>query len=93
MCTKDLEKMCRIIDTFSKEEHINLLKVIIETDTTRISENNNWSFIHMEDLSEETLNNMQKYIDYVLLKEGDIQKIEDTKEKIKKDINEYVYPN
>lgn len=92
MCTKDLEKMCRTIDTFSKEEHINILKVIVETDTTRVSENNNGTFIHMEDLSEETLNNIQKYIDYVLLKEGDIQKIEDTKEKIKKNINEYTYP-
>ena len=93
MCTKDLEKMCRTIDTFSKEEHINIIKVIVETDTTRVSENKNGSFINMEDLSEETLNNIQKYIDYVLLKEGDIQKIEDTKEKIKKDINEYMYAN
>jgi hypothetical protein len=62
MCTKDLEKMSRTIDTFSKEEHINILKVIVETDTTRVSENSNGTFIHMEDLSESTLNNIQKYI-------------------------------
>jgi len=93
MCTKDLEKMCRTIDTFSKEEHINILKVIVETDTTRVSENNNGSVIYMEDWSEETKKNIKKKIDYVLLKEEDIQKIEDTKEKIKKDINEYAYAN
>jgi Zn-finger protein len=92
MCTKDLEKMCRTIDTFTKEEHINILKIIIEKDSTRVSENNNGTFIHMEDLSDEILNNIQKYIDYVLLKEGDIQKIEDKKEKIKNDINDYTYP-
>ncbi len=88
---RDLEKMCEVIETFSKDDHIKILKIINESDNNKsISENNNGTFIHMEDLNEETIEKIQKYIDYVLLKEGNIKEIEDTKDKLKNDINAYV---
>ena len=41
----------------------------------------------MDDLSDSTVDKIRQYIDYVLLKEGDIQKTEDTKDKLKNYIN------
>ncbi len=88
---KELEKMCEIIESFSKDDHIKILKIIYESDNNNsISENNNGTFIHMEDLNEDTIQNIQKYIDYVVLKEGTIKEIEDTKDKLKNDINAYM---
>jgi hypothetical protein len=88
--SKELEKMCEIIETFSKEEHIKILKIINDSHNhNSISENNNGTFIHMEDLNDSTIEQIQKYIDYVLLKEGTIKEVEDTKDKLKNDINAY----
>jgi hypothetical protein len=84
----DLDKMTRIIESFSKEEHIQVLKIIMEKDTASVSENSNGTFVQMYELSEETLEKMNKYIDYVLLKECDIKEIEETKERLKNNINE-----
>ena len=84
----DLEKMMRIIDTFSKEEHIHILKIIIQKDMNSVSENSNGTFVQMDEVSKETIELVQKYIDYVLLKECDIKKIEETKERLKNNINE-----
>ena len=84
----ELDKMMRIIDSFSKEEHIHLLKIIIQKDAIAVSENNNGTFVQMDELSQDTLDQMNKYIDYVLLKECDIKKIEETKERLKNNINE-----
>ena len=87
---KELEKMCEIIESFDKEDHIKILKIINDSnDSKTISENNNGTFIHMEDLNDITIEDIKKYIDYVLLKEGVIKEIEDTKDKLKNDINAY----
>lgn len=88
---KELEKMCEIIETFDKEDHIKILKIINDSnDNKTISENNNGTFIHMEDLNENTIEDIKKYIEYVLLKEGVIKEFEDTKDKLKNDINAYM---
>jgi hypothetical protein len=88
--SKDLEKLCRIIDTFNTEEHIRILHIITEHDSIgNLSENNNGVFINMEDLSDDTIKRIQDYVDYVLLKEVDIKEIEDTKDKLKNDINNF----
>jgi hypothetical protein len=91
---KDLEKICKIIGTFNVEEHIHILHIIKENDSIdNISENNNGIFINMEDLKEETIQKIQSYIDYVLIKEGDIKQIEETKDKLKNDINTFYILN
>jgi hypothetical protein len=88
--SKELEKLCRIIDTFNTEEHIRILHIIKENETLNlISENNNGVFINMEDISDGTIKKIQEYIEYVLLKEVSIKEVEDTKDKIKNDINNF----
>ena len=85
----DLDKMTRIIESFSKEEHVHLLKIIMEKDSASVSENSNGTFVQMDEVSQETIQQMNKYIDYVLLKECDIKAIEETKERLKNNINEW----
>lgn len=85
---QDLDKMTRIIETFSKEEHIQVLKIIMERDSASVSENSNGTFVQMDELSQESIEKINKYIDYVLLKECDIKEIEETKERLKNNINE-----
>lgn len=88
--SRDLEKLCRIIETFNVEEHIRILQIIKDNDSiSNISENNNGIFINMEDLMEGTIKKIQEYIDYVLLKELNIKEVEDAKDKLKNDINNF----
>jgi hypothetical protein len=84
----DLDKMTRIIESFSKEEHVHLLKIIMEKDSASVSENSNGTFVQMDEVSQETIQQMNKYIDYVLLKECDIKSLEENKERLKNNINE-----
>jgi hypothetical protein len=84
----DLDKMTRIIESFSKEEHVHVLKIILEKDGSTVSENSNGTFVQMDEVKQETIDKINKYIDYVLLKECDIKTIEDTKERLKNNINE-----
>uniref|UniRef100_A0A6C0EYJ3 NET domain-containing protein n=1 Tax=viral metagenome TaxID=1070528 RepID=A0A6C0EYJ3_9ZZZZ len=82
-----LEKIVDLIETFSKDDHIKILEIIFNYNKTIISENNNGCFIHIEDLSEDIIEKIEHYIKYVLLKEVDINTIEDTKDKLKNNIN------
>jgi hypothetical protein len=88
--SKDLEKLCRIIETFNVEEHLHILQIIKDSETiNNVSENNNGIFINMEDLMDGTIKKIQEYTDYVLVKELDIKKVEDEKDKLKNDINNF----
>ena len=60
----------------------------MEKDSAAVSENSNGTFVQMDEVSQETIQQMNKYIDYVLLKECDIKAIEETKERLKNNINE-----
>ena len=84
----DLDKMTRIIESFSKEEHIQVLKILVEKDAACVSENSNGTFVQMDEVNPETIEHIRKYIDYVLLKECDIKSIEDTKDRLKSNIND-----
>jgi len=81
-----LEKMVDHIDNFSKEDHIKILEIIVNYNRNIISENNNGCFIHMEDLPEDVIEKIEYYINYVLLKESEINKIEITKDNLKNTI-------
>ena len=83
----DVSKMQRVIQTFNKEEQIQLLKIVYEAEPSKISENNNGSFIYMDDLSQDTLKKMDSYIEYVLLKEVEIKVMEDELDKLKHTIH------
>jgi len=81
------EKMVHHIDNFSKDDHIKILEILVNYDRSIISENSNGCFIHMEDLPEDIIEKIQHYINYVLLKESEISKIEKTKDILKNNIN------
>ena len=79
--------MVHHIDNFSKEDHIKILEILVNYDRSIISENSNGCFIHMEDLPEDIIDKIQYYINYVLLKESEISKVETTKDLLKNNIN------
>jgi hypothetical protein len=81
--TSNLDKMVNHIDNFSKEDHIKILEIIANYNRNIISENSNGCFIHMEDLPEEVIEKIQHYIEYVLLKENEINQVETTKDNLK----------
>ena len=78
-----LEKMVYHIDNFLKEDHIKILEIIANYNRSIISENSNGCFIHMEDLPEDVIDKIEHYIEYVLLKESEINNVETTKDKLK----------
>lgn len=82
----ELQQMVDTIDTFSKEDHIKILEIIYNYDKNTISENSNGCFIHMEDIPQNIIDKIQHYISYVGMKEGDINSIEETKDKLKNNI-------
>lgn len=84
----DIIQLCKIIEGFNKEDQIEILKIINSDSNNVISENNNGSFINMEDLSNKTINDINYYVEYVLKKNIDIQSIEHKKDKLKNNIND-----
>jgi len=84
---KELTLLCKTIENFSKEDQIEILKIISHVNVQLISENNNGSFINMNDLNDDTLLKINNYVDYVLKKNNEINNIENEKDILKNNIN------
>jgi hypothetical protein len=61
--------MTRIIESFTKEEHIHILKIVLETDSVSVSENSNGTFVQMDELKTDTVDKIKKYIGVDFVKE------------------------
>jgi hypothetical protein len=78
------EKIINTIKNFSNDEHKEILKIILEQDNIKYSENSNGTFIDMDTINDTIIDKIENYIDYVLRKENDINQIEIKMNEIKK---------
>jgi hypothetical protein len=85
---RDIEQLCKIVEGFNKDDQIEILKIITNETTNSISENNNGTFINMDDLSDNTIKEINFYVDYVLKKNMELQSVETKKDKLKNNIND-----
>jgi hypothetical protein len=85
---RDVEQLCKIIEGFNKDDQIEILKIISNETTNNISENNNGTFVNMDEISIHTIKEINFYIDYVLKKNMELQSVENKKDKLKNNIND-----
>lgn len=84
---KNLDTIVKKIQGYTKDEQMNVLKIILKDTTIPYSENNNGTFIQMDKINDTILNEIIEYIQYVEKKEDDINSVEDKMNEIKKDLN------
>lgn len=69
------------IENLTKKQQVEILRIILKLDVS-VSENNNGIFFNLSSLSEEQLNNINKYIDYVSDQEEALQEFENVKNEL-----------
>ena len=80
---KQIEKLRNDIEKMTKTNHIEILR-ILKKGKTQINENKNGIFINMTELTNETLNEIQKYVEYVLNQHSHLYEQERQKENFQK---------
>ena len=67
------------IEKLDKNNHIDILRLFVKNDVF-INENKNGVFINLTDLSNDIINDIEKYIDYVSEQKIDLDYIENQKD-------------
>ena len=84
-----LKNLCESIEKMGQREHIEILKIIKSSPSNiNITENNNGCFINMSSIDDETLNNIEKYIDFFKQKEKELNDQELKKNNLLDSLNE-----
>tara|TARA_A100001011_G_C14216171_1_gene802138 strand:- start:697 stop:969 length:273 start_codon:yes stop_codon:yes gene_type:complete len=81
--TEELIKIKEIIENLSKNQQIDILKILIE-DSSNISENNNGSFVNLSEISITTLEKIKDYLNFINKQDNNLQIIEDKKNNLEK---------
>lgn len=81
--TDELIKIKEIIENLSKNQQIDILKILIE-DSSNISENNNGSFVNLSEISITTLEKIKDYLNFINKQDNNLQIIEDKKNNLEK---------
>jgi hypothetical protein len=79
----DLEKMKSAIEMMSKKHQVEVLRIINEGTPSIINENKSGIYVNMTFLTEDTLNQLNQYIDYVQDQETMLKPLESQKEDFK----------
>jgi hypothetical protein len=79
----ELENIKTTIESWNKNNQIEILKIIKNTSTTKINENKSGVYINMNFLSDNTLEQIRKYIAYVKDQETILSPFESQKEDFK----------
>ena len=77
-----LQNIKDIIEQFNKQQQIEVLRLLISK-SANMSENNNGTFINLTDLSELTIQKLEKYIEFVRKQHTQLLYIEKEKANIK----------
>ena len=78
----DVDKLKFMRDNIEKldtNNHIDILRLLVKNDVF-INENKNGVFINLTDLSNDIINDIEKYIDYVMEQKIDLDYIEKQKD-------------
>ena len=79
----NLHQIKDYIESFPKKHQIEILKIIKQTSTTTINENKSGIYINLTFLPEDTISQLQKYIEYVKDQESVLTPFESQKQDFK----------
>lgn len=81
------QELVNRIDKLNKEEHIEILKIILKQNNINYSENKNGTFLNMNDIDDNILKDVEQYVNYVNLKNKNISDIEDKISKLEQNMD------
>jgi hypothetical protein len=80
----ELEKLKDTIENMDKQHQIEILRILKNDKLVLLNENVNGVFVNLIDVSDKTINNIKRYIQYVDKQNNNINQIENKKDEIEK---------
>lgn len=81
--------LCESIEKLEQSEHIEILKIIKKSPLNiNITENNNGCFINMDNVDPDTIQNIEKYVNFFKQKEKELNEHEKHKSNLLDTFNE-----
>ena len=79
----ELEKLKTQIESMDKIHHIEILRILKKFNDVKLNENKSGVFVNLSFLSNNVVEELAKYVDYVNMQENEILKMETQQEQCK----------
>jgi len=83
MSTLAIESMKMKIENMDKTHHIEILKILKKNAAVKLNENKSGVFINLSFLPQDTMNEIQEYLNYIQDQESSLKSMEHQKESFK----------
>jgi ACT domain-containing protein len=80
---EQLENIKNTIERMNKTQHIEILRILKQNPSIKLNENRNGIYINLSYLSQESIDKLTQYIEYVDEQERNLEKMETQKEEFK----------
>ena len=81
-----INNLKKVIETLSREHHIEILSIIMKHKDVCINENNNGTFVNLSEMDSNIIKELEKYVDYVIKQQSQLDIVEKEKKRIEKRI-------
>ena len=78
-----LKTMVFKIEQMKKQNHLGILRILMNDNEECINENKNGIYINLSEVNRETIQRIQKYIDYISFQEDNLNSIETKQKNVK----------
>jgi hypothetical protein len=75
-----LDEIKKLIEAMDKHYQVEILNILVNDQDTTINENNNGVFVNLSDMSQSTLEKLEKHIKYVKCQENTLNILENKKD-------------
>jgi CTP-dependent riboflavin kinase len=80
--TMSLSQLKERIESMSKYNQIEVLRILKRYEKVTLNENKNGTFINLTEQSPEVINSLENYVNYVTEQQKQLSSVEDEKERI-----------
>lgn len=78
-----LKSIVTKIELLKKANHLGILRILIRDNEECINENKNGIYVNLSEVNQETIQRIQKYLDYIAFQEQNLNTIESMQEDVK----------
>ena len=84
----ELDSMKTMIESLSKIQHVEILRILKKNNSIKINENRNGVYINLSYVPKYTIDEISKYLQYVKAQEDNLEQFETKKEEFKQFLND-----
>ena len=86
----DLDELCAKISKLNEQQHVHIASLLRKESQVKLNENNSGIMVNLSLVSQDILESIQKYLEFLLEQESELKDIQEKQEEFKSIVTNHI---